>query len=40
MEFIKEALKQVILEELDLKSPRENLNDPYFIMGFGVNAYF
>lgn len=36
----KQALKECILEELELKAPRENLKDPYLIMGYGVNAYF
>lgn len=36
----KAALKECILEELELRAPRENLDDPYLILGYGVNAYF
>lgn len=36
----KEALKQCMLEELELKAPKENMDDPYLVLGYGVNAYY
>lgn len=29
-----------MLNELDLKFPKEDLSDPYIVLGYGVNAYF
>lgn len=29
-----------MLNELDLKAPHENLDEPYIVLGYGVNAYY
>jgi hypothetical protein len=29
-----------MLEELGLHAPKENLKDPYLVLGYGVNAYY
>ena len=29
-----------MLQELDLKFPKEDISDPYVILGYGVNAYY
>lgn len=29
-----------MLEELELKAPIEDLDDPYVVLGYGVNAYY
>lgn len=33
-------MRECILNELDLKFPKEDLSDPYLVLGYGVNAYF
>ena len=36
----KSALRECMLNELDLKAPKEDLSDPYLVLGYGVNAYY
>jgi hypothetical protein len=33
-------VRESLLIELDLKAPKEDLSDPYIVMGYGVNAYY
>ena len=36
----KSALRECMLNELELKAPKEDLSDPYLVLGYGVNAYY
>ena len=34
------ALRRVLLKEMDMDLPEENIEDPFLLSGYGINAYF
>lgn len=35
-----QAVKSTLLKKFELEAPEENLDEPYLILGYGINAYF